>query len=83
MLVSFGLVSTNQAETQISTGEVVWWASDGVSIFGVYELDNLKLADGMDFIANFYTNFFGVPGFKCYITPHFDDAEALKMLRMG
>ena len=57
--------------------------SDGVSIFVVYELDNSKLADGMDFIANFYTNFFGVPGFKYQITPHFEVAEALKMLGMG
>ena len=56
--------------------------SEGVSIVVVYELDNSKLADGMDFIANFYTNFFGVPGFKYQITPHFDVAEGLKMLGM-
>ncbi len=57
--------------------------SDGVSIFVVYELDNSKLADGMEFVANFYTMFFGVPGFKYQITPYFDVAEGLKMLGMG
>ncbi len=56
--------------------------SDGVSIFVVYELDNSKLAEGMQFVANFYTMFFGVPGFKYQITPYFDVAEGLKMLGM-
>ena len=57
--------------------------SDGIAIVTIYELDNSKLAEGMDFIANYYTMFFGVPGFKYQITPHFDVMEGLKMLGMG
>ena len=57
--------------------------SDGISIIAVYELDKSKLAEGMEFIANYYTMFFGVPGFKYEITPHFDVAEGLKMLGIG
>lgn len=55
---------------------------DGVSIVVVYELDNSRLAEGMEYMANLYTMFFGVPGFKYEITPHFDVAEGLKMLGM-
>ena len=57
--------------------------SDGVHIEVLYELDNAKLAEGMDFVANFYTMFFGVPGFKYEIHPYFEVTEALKMIGMG
>ena len=57
--------------------------SDGISIIALYELDNARQAEGMDFIANYYTMYFGVPGFKYEITPHFEVAEGLKMLGMG
>ena len=57
--------------------------SEGITIFALYELDNAKLADGMNFIANYYTMFFGVPGFRYEIKPHFDVMEGLKMLGMG
>jgi hypothetical protein len=57
--------------------------SDGILISVLYELDNSKLAEGMDFIGNYYAMFFGVPGFKYEITPHFDVLEGLKMLGMG
>jgi hypothetical protein len=57
--------------------------SEGVRIEVLYELDNSKLAEGMDFVANFYTMFFGVPGFRYEITPYFEVAEALKMIGMG
>lgn len=57
--------------------------SDGLFIVSVYELDKSKLAEGMEFIANYFTMFFGVPGFKYEITPFFDVAEALKMIGMA
>lgn len=57
--------------------------AEGISIVALYELDNAKLAEGMDFIANFYAMFFGVPGFKYEISPHFEVTEALKMIGMG
>jgi hypothetical protein len=55
---------------------------EGISIVALYELDNSKLAEGMDFVANYYAMFFGVPGFKYEITPHFEVAEALKLIGM-
>mgnify|MGYP001547118381 FL=1 len=56
--------------------------SDGITIAAYYELDNSKLAEGMNFIGNYYAMFFGVPGFKYEITPHFEIMEALKMIGM-
>ena len=56
--------------------------SDGIAIVTFYELDNSKLAEGMLFIGNYYATFFGVPGFKYEITPHFDVMEGLKMIGM-
>jgi len=56
---------------------------DGTFIVTVYELEKTKLAEGMEFIANYFTIFFGVPGFKYEIKPYFDVAEALKMIGMG
>jgi len=37
----------------------------------------------MEFIANYFTIYFGVPGFKYEIRPYFEVAEALKMIGMG
>ncbi len=57
--------------------------TDGITITTLYELDNSKIAEGMNFIGNYYAMFFGVPGFKYEIKPHFDVMEGLKMLGMG
>jgi hypothetical protein len=57
--------------------------SDGILIIALYELDNAKLAEGMDFLGNYYAIYFGVPGFKCEYKPFFKVEEALKMIGMG
>ena len=57
--------------------------TEGISIVALYELDNSKLAEGMEFIGTYYAMFYGVPGFKYEIVPHFDVAEGLKMIGMG
>lgn len=41
------------------------------------------MVEGMDFIGTYYAMFYGVPGFKYEITPHFEVAEGLKMIGMG
>ena len=57
--------------------------SDGIFMTALWELDNSKLAEGMDFIANYYATFLGVPGFKYEVKPFFLVEEALKMIGMG
>jgi hypothetical protein len=56
--------------------------SDGVCILTLYELDNSKLAEGMEFLGNFYATYFGVPGFMYEVKPHFEILEGLKMVGM-
>jgi len=56
--------------------------ADGISILSIYELDNLKLAEGLDFIGTYYTSYFGVPGFQYEVKPHYEIMEGLKMLGM-
>ncbi|MEE4112993.1 MAG: hypothetical protein V2I40_09285 [Desulfobacteraceae bacterium] len=57
--------------------------SDGVFMTALWELENAKLAEAMDFIGNYYATFFGVPGFKYEVKPFFHVEEALKMIGMG
>lgn len=54
----------------------------GVFILTLYELDNASLADGMNFMGNYMTTYFGIPGFKYEIKPFFTIEEGLKMLGM-
>ena len=52
----------------------------GVLITTLYELDNAKLAEGLDFLGNYMTTYFGIPGFRYEFKPHFSVEEGLKML---
>ena len=56
---------------------------EGVHVLTVYELDNSRLAEGLDFSASHVTIFYGVPGFKYEIKPYFEVEEALKLIGMG
>ncbi len=56
--------------------------TDGVLITTMYELDNAKLAEGLNFLGSYFAIFFGIPGFKYQFKPHFTVEEGLKMLGM-
>jgi hypothetical protein len=56
--------------------------TDGVIVTSLYELDNSKLADGMDYLGNYMATYFGVPGFMYDINPHYEVNEAMKMIGM-
>ena len=57
--------------------------SNGIFTTSLYELDNSKLAEGMVFLGNYLTAFFGIPGYKYEIKTFFEVEEALKMIGMG
>jgi hypothetical protein len=57
--------------------------NEGISTFSIYEIDKSKLADGMEFTANYMASFFGVPGFSYEIRAAFEAEEALPMIGMG
>lgn len=54
----------------------------GIGTLSIYELDKSKLAEGYEFIGNYMTIFFGVPGFKYEVKASFEIEEALKMIGM-
>jgi hypothetical protein len=54
----------------------------GILVTSVYELDNSKLADGMNFLGNYMATYFGISGFKYEVKPYFSVDEGLKMLGM-
>jgi hypothetical protein len=56
--------------------------SDGIIVTSLYELDNSRLADGLDFLGNYMATYFGVPGFMYEINPYYEIDEALKMIGM-
>lgn len=55
----------------------------GVTALSIYELDKSKLGEGYEYLGNYMTIFFGVPGFKYEVKPCFEVQEALKMIGMA
>lgn len=55
----------------------------GIESFSLWELDNSRLAEGMKFLGNYMTIFFGVSGFTYEIRPFYHVDEALSMIGMG
>lgn len=56
---------------------------EGIIALSIWELDNSKLAEGNEFIANYMTHFFGVPGFRYEFKSFLEIQEALKTIGMG
>lgn len=57
--------------------------TNGVVITSFYEVEDAKLAEGLDYLGNYFTIFFGVPGFKYEYKVNFPVEKALKMIGMG
>lgn len=56
--------------------------TDGVCTLSIYELDNARLVDGIGYVSDLMTQFFGVPGFKYTVRQYLEIDEALKLLGM-
>ena len=57
--------------------------NSGINSLSVWEVENAKLAEGLQAAGDFMTTFFGVSGFKYQVKPYFAVEEALKMIGMG
>jgi len=55
----------------------------GIKTISIYEYDPSKMAEASNFIANYYANFIGVPGFTYSIEIWSDTSEALKMIGLA
>ena len=56
--------------------------TEGILSLNIYEMDNDRLAEGMAFVADAMTTYFGVPGFTYSIRQYLEVQEALSLLGM-
>ncbi len=56
---------------------------DGIQALEVYELENSKVAEGLDFVTNRCVAYFGIPNYRYEINVFFEAAEALTMIGLG
>jgi hypothetical protein len=54
--------------------------SKGVRTLSIYQLDNSRLAEGIAFVSDYMSTFFGVPGFTFSMSQYLETEEALKLL---
>ena len=64
-------------------GPYVKGRPDGIQAFELYELDNSKLAEGLDYVTNRCVAYFGIPNYRYEINVFFEAVEALKMIGLG
>jgi len=55
----------------------------GVKTLSLYEFDQSKTKEAMEYVGDRYTKFFGVPGFTYSIRIWYDTIEALKMIGLA
>ena len=55
----------------------------GIQGMEIFELNNNKLAKGLEYVTNRYATYFGIPGFKYNIAPYTETYEALKIIGLG
>ena len=55
----------------------------GIQGIEIVELNNDKLAKGIEYVTNRYIAYFGIPGFKYNVAPYTQIYEALKLIGLG
>ena len=55
----------------------------GILGMEIFELNNDKLAKGLEYVTNRYSTYFGIPGFKYNVAPYTQAYEALKLIGLG
>lgn len=56
--------------------------SEGVLATAIYELDNSRLAEGLQFLGEYAVTFYGIPGYRYQYKPYLTVEEGLKILGM-
>lgn len=56
---------------------------EGIQAVELYELDNAKIAEGLEYVTNRCVAYFGIPNYRYEINIFFEAAEALKMVGLG
>jgi hypothetical protein len=55
----------------------------GVKTITIYEFDQSKTREAIEFVSNRYTTFYSVSGFTCSVNAWLEAIEALKMIGLG
>jgi hypothetical protein len=55
----------------------------GIKLISIWEYDPSKMAESVEFAANYYATFIGVPGFTYTIDTWFEIKEAFKMIGLA
>jgi hypothetical protein len=55
----------------------------GIKVTTIFEFDQTKTAEAMEFVGNRYAQYIGVPGFTYNVAIWFEIKEALKMVGIG
>jgi hypothetical protein len=55
----------------------------GIQVIEIFELNNTKLAEGLNYVTNRYVTYFGIPGFRYTIAPYIETQEALGMIGLA
>lgn len=55
----------------------------GIKSINLFEFEQAKMKEAMDYVVMRMTNYIGVPGFTFSVRPWFEAKEALKMIGLG
>lgn len=55
----------------------------GIQALEIYELDNSKVAEGLEFVTSRCVSYFGIEGYIYEINVYFEATEALNMIGLG
>jgi hypothetical protein len=64
-------------------GPYIKGRKDGIQAFEFYELDNSKIAEGLEYVTNRCVTYFGIQNYRYEINVFFEAAEALKMIGLA
>ncbi len=55
----------------------------GIKTITIYEFDQSKAREAIEFVSNRYTTFYGIPGYTCSQNMWLEAVEALKMIGLA
>jgi hypothetical protein len=64
-------------------GPYIKGTEEGVRAVEIFDLDETKLALGLDYVTQRCVNYFGIPGFTYEINVYFEAQESLKLIGLA
>jgi hypothetical protein len=64
-------------------GPYIKGTEQGIRAFEIFDLDETKLALGLDYVTQRCVTYFGIPGFTYEINVYFEAQESLKLIGLA